>query len=385
MDIVTNLVDQFLNLVAPPVSFFSLCFFLPPFLLLKSFLSVLGYIFSEDVAGKVVLITGASSGIGENLAYEYARRGDCLALVARRQNRLRAVADNALEIGSPDVIAINGDVSKVEDCRRSVEETINHFGRCEFEFWGNYFKNLICSFCLLNSIELCTNSTFDAVDHLVNNAGIGMACMFEESIDTTEFRNIMDTNFWGASFTTRFALPHLRDTKGKIAVLSSASWLPTPRMSIYNASKAALRSLFETLRVEVGSDVKITIVTPGFVESELTRGKFVVRDGKVVVDPDMRDVVVSAMPVAPAAGSAKAIVDSVCRGDRYLTVPSWFRVTYHWKVSCPEVIEWVLRLFFIPSSGSPDEEALSKKIVDYTGIKNILYPSTIQSPELKVD
>ncbi|XP_038684988.1 11-beta-hydroxysteroid dehydrogenase A-like isoform X3 [Tripterygium wilfordii] len=352
MDIVTNLVDQFLNLVAPPVSFFSLCFFLPPFLLLKSFLSVLGYIFSEDVAGKVVLITGASSGIGENLAYEYARRGDCLALVARRQNRLRAVADNALEIGSPDVIAINGDVSKVEDCRRSVEETINHFGR---------------------------------LDHLVNNAGIGMACMFEESIDTTEFRNIMDTNFWGASFTTRFALPHLRDTKGKIAVLSSASWLPTPRMSIYNASKAALRSLFETLRVEVGSDVKITIVTPGFVESELTRGKFVVRDGKVVVDPDMRDVVVSAMPVAPAAGSAKAIVDSVCRGDRYLTVPSWFRVTYHWKVSCPEVIEWVLRLFFIPSSGSPDEEALSKKIVDYTGIKNILYPSTIQSPELKVD
>ncbi|PON95733.1 Short-chain dehydrogenase/reductase [Trema orientale] len=344
-----ELVHTLLNLTAPTFTFFSLLFFYPPCLFFRFFQSILSTIFSENIAGKVVLITGASSGIGEHLAYEYAIRGACLALVARREDRLRDVVEQAREIGSPDVLMIRADVSKVEDCKRIVDETTDHFGR---------------------------------LDHLVNNAGISGVSMFEEISDITALRGLMDTNFWGSAYTTRFAIPHLKRSRGKIVVLSSsASWLPAPRMSIYNASKAALFMLFETLRVEVGPDINITIVTPGYIESELTQGKFLDKEGKMIFDPDLRDVQISAIPVRTVRSCAKAIVKSALRGQRYLTEPAWFKVTYIWKVACPEIIEWGYRLFFLTRPGAEATEAPSKKILDFTGAKNVLYPSTLQSPQ----
>lgn len=345
-----ELIHSFLNLVSPPLTFFSLLFFLPPFWALKFFLSTVRTIFSEHVAGKVVLITGASSGIGEHLAYEYAKRGACLALAARREHQLEEVADAARQIGSPDVITIRADVSKVEDCRRLVEDTVIHFGR---------------------------------LDHLVNNAGITCASLLEDATNVTNFRPVMETNFWGSVYTTRFAIPHLRNSNGKIVVISSAaSWLPAPRMAVYNASKAALLSFFETLRVELGGDMHITIVTPGYIESELTQGKFLMQDGKMDVDQDLRDVQVGAVPVGSVINCAKAIVNSAVRGERYLTQPSWFRVTYIWKVFCPEILEWSYRMMFLTRSGAPAAEAASKQILDSTGAKRILYPSSIiRSPE----
>ncbi|XVE56545.1 hypothetical protein DITRI_Ditri04bG0019600 [Diplodiscus trichospermus] len=353
-DQIMDLIHKFLNLVAPPFTVFSLIFFLPPFYLFKFFLSTLRSIFSENLEGKVVIITGASSGIGENLAYEYARSGARLALTARREKSLQEVADRARDLGSPEVIAIRADVSKVDDCKRLVEETVNHFG---------------------------------GLDHLVNNAGIYSLCMFEEAPpDMANFRAVMDTNFWGSVYTTRFAIPHLKNSKGKIIVMSSAaSWMNDPRISVYCASKAAMAAFFETLRIELGSNVNITIVTPGFIESEITQGKYLLKEGKMEVEQDMRDVQVSAIPVATASGCAEAIVNSACRGDRYLTQPSWFRVTYLWKVFFPEVIEWGYRLFYFSSPGAPRQEAPSKRILDFTGAKKVLYPTTIQSSEIKTD
>ncbi|KAL0318896.1 UNVERIFIED_CONTAM: 11-beta-hydroxysteroid dehydrogenase 1A [Sesamum angustifolium] len=142
-----DLIHTFLNLTAPPFTFFFLLFFLPPFQIFKFFLSILGTLFSEDVAGKVVVITGASSGIGESLAYEYAKRGACLVLAARRERSLQDVAERARDLGSPDVVVVRADVSKVEDCRKVVDQTMNRFGR---------------------------------LDHLVNNAGITSISMLEE-------------------------------------------------------------------------------------------------------------------------------------------------------------------------------------------------------------
>ncbi|KAF8390678.1 hypothetical protein HHK36_025205 [Tetracentron sinense] len=121
-------------------------------------MSILSSIFSENVAGKVVLITGASSGIGEHLAYEYARRGACLVLVARRETRLREVAERACGFGSPEVVVVRADVSKVDDCRRFVDETVNHFGR---------------------------------LDHLLNNAGVASVCKFEDATDITKLVPVM--------------------------------------------------------------------------------------------------------------------------------------------------------------------------------------------------
>ncbi|OWM65507.1 hypothetical protein CDL15_Pgr009097 [Punica granatum] len=335
-----EIIHKFLNLVAPPFTFFSLCFLLPPLYTFRFFLFALTSIISEDLAGKY-------------LAYEYARRGACLALVARREASLREVADRAHDFGAPDVAVIPADVSKVDDCKRLVNETINHYGR---------------------------------LDHLVNNAGIHSICKFEDVTDVITFRAVMDTNYWGSVYTTRFAVPYLRNSRGKIVVLSSsASWLPAPRTSFYNASKAALSSMFETLRVELGPEIGITIVTPGFIESELTRGKYWSREGKLEVDRDMRDVLVGMMPVGLAEGCAKSIVNSACRGDRYLTEPSWFKATYLWKVFCPELVEWSYRMMFLASPGAPPTEAPSKKMVDLLGAKKLLYPGTIQTPEVKTD
>ncbi|XP_019171412.1 PREDICTED: 11-beta-hydroxysteroid dehydrogenase 1B-like [Ipomoea nil] len=341
-----DIIHKFLNLVAPPITFFSLLLFWPPFQVFKFFLSILSSIFAEDVAGKVVIITGASSGIGEHLAYEYAKRGVCLALAARRERSLEEVAKAAVELGAPDAIAIQADVSNVDDCKRIVDQTISRFGR---------------------------------LDHLVNNAGTMCVSSLEEAEDVTNFRSVMDINFWGSVYMTRFAAPYLRKNDGRIIAISSfAEWLPVPRMSVYNASKAAVFQFFETLRIEFGADIKITLVTPGFIESELTQGKHLDKDAQLDVNTDVWDAQMSIMPVEKVEGCAKAILDGACRGERYVTHPTWFKVTQWWKVFFPEVVEGAQRLLDISWPGSPAHETLGKKILELTSANKLIYPDTIQ-------
>uniref|UniRef100_A0A7N0U700 Ketoreductase domain-containing protein n=1 Tax=Kalanchoe fedtschenkoi TaxID=63787 RepID=A0A7N0U700_KALFE len=348
-----DLIHSFFNMVAVPFTVFWLCLIVPPYAFFKLCSSALGSLFKEDLAGKAVIITGASSGIGEHVAYEYARKGACLVLVARRENSLREVADNARQIGSPDVITVCADVARHDDCSRVIHDTMSHFGR---------------------------------LDHLVNNAGVTHANFLEEVPNMVEMRPIMDVNFWGAVYMTRLAVPYLRSTRGKIAVVSSAAaWLPIPRHTFYNASKAALVALFETLRVELGQDIAITIVTPGWVESEMTQGKFMMPGGEMQVDQELRDVQVSAFPVLSVHRCAEAIVNSVARGDRYLTEPAWFRTTYFWKVFCPEILEWIYHFMFLSSPGGSSKETPSKKILDFTGAKKLFYPDTILTHEVKTE
>lgn len=301
-----DLIHKVLNIVLPPITLILLLLFLPSFLVSKFISRIKRSINSEMVAGKVVLITGASSGIGEYLAYEYARRGACLALAARRQERLRAVADRARALGSPDVIVIPTDVSKVEDSERFINEAVNHFGK---------------------------------LDHLVNNAGVIQIDMFEDCKQISDFATLTNTNFWGSVYTTHFAIPHLRKSKGRIVGISSiAGWCSVPRMSFYCASKAAITSFYETLRAEVGSDIGITIVTPGVVESEMSQGDF------------LSKAQLEFVPVESTERCAKAIVDSACRGDGYLIEPSWARMSFLLKVLCPEVLEWWFHMVLVAKS-----------------------------------
>ncbi|XP_074331511.1 11-beta-hydroxysteroid dehydrogenase A-like isoform X1 [Apium graveolens] len=99
--------------------------------------------------------------------------------------------------------------------------------------------------------------------------------MFEDYEDVCDHKSVMDVNFRGSVYCTQFAIPHLKQSRGKIIVISSVlGWSNCPKLSIYGATKAALISFFETLRVEVGSEIGITIVTPGLVDSEITDNKF---------------------------------------------------------------------------------------------------------------
>ncbi|KAL3535069.1 hypothetical protein ACH5RR_003530 [Cinchona calisaya] len=268
------------------------------------------YFSNKDIKGKVVLITGASSGIGEHLTYEYAKRGACLVIIARRENLLKDVAEKARKLGSPDVVPIRADVLKVDDCKRFVEEAVNHFGR---------------------------------LDHVVNNAGIVSMCLIEDAADITNLQSVMDVNFWGSVYPTYFAIPHLKRTKGSILVnASSAAILNPPGLSIYSASKAALVSFYETMRVELAPDISITIATPGHVESEIIEGKHLTKEGTTEVNTELVNAFIDSdqLPIMSSNDCAKAFVDSVCRKERYVTVPKWFKVFFLLNTLCPEIIEW---------------------------------------------
>ncbi|PWA46723.1 glucose/ribitol dehydrogenase [Artemisia annua] len=237
------MIHTILNVVVPVVSILLLVVLVPAIWLFNLLRFCFKSIYPEELSGKVILITGASSGIGEHLAIEFAKEGACLALVARREKELNMVAQMAKSMGSPDVIVIPADVSKVEDCKNFVDQTIKHFGR---------------------------------MDYFVSNAAISTFGLFEDQTCVTRHASVMDVNFWGAVYTTHFVLPHLRRSMGKIiAICSTGSWFATPRVSIYNASKAAALSFFETLRIEVGSDVGITVITPGMVETSLVSDEWV--------------------------------------------------------------------------------------------------------------
>ncbi|XP_020697957.1 LOW QUALITY PROTEIN: 11-beta-hydroxysteroid dehydrogenase 1B-like [Dendrobium catenatum] len=309
--------------------------------------------YKEDVGGKVILITGASSGIGEELAYQYATKGASLVLVARREQALKEVAIAALGKGSPDVLVIKADISIQSECKRVIEEAIAHFTK---------------------------------LNHLVLNAGLVSSSLFDEITNISAFNRIMDINFWGAVYTTYYAIPHLKNSRGNIIVTTSiAGRVPPARMSFYNASKAALIRFYETLRAELGSDIRITILTPGFIASELTKGKFLQKGGEIAVNEEIRDVQIGFFPVGCTDKFAEIVVESACRGDEYVTWPSWYQPLHALMFFAPEIINWYSRLLYVTKPGADSSKALSRKILEATGAKKFLYPTSIRSSTIKMD
>ncbi|CAN1242264.1 11-beta-hydroxysteroid dehydrogenase A [Linum perenne] len=152
---------------------------------------------------------------------------------------------------------------------------------------------------------------------------------------------------------------------------------------MFQASKAATVALFETLRVELSPDIGVLIVTPGYVESELTVGKFMTGEGRLEVDQELRDAKVGLTPVVSVVSTARAIVKSACRGDKYLTVPAWVRTTWIWKVLCPDAVELAFRLFF--TGGGTKIGAPTKTMLDITGAQRMMYPDSIQNPGIKTE
>ncbi|CDY09733.1 BnaC07g33280D [Brassica napus] len=292
-----------LNILLPPLTIIFLFLFYPIYLFIKLLNCVRKHLCVENVAGKVVLITGASSGIGEHVAYEYAKKGADLALVARREDRLQIVADTSRKLGSRDVIIIPGDVTKINDCMKFISETISHFGK---------------------------------VDHLINNAGVSQTVLFENFSQIQDANPIMDTNFWGSTYITYYAIPHLRKSKGKIVVIASAAAkIAIPVATIYSASKAALLGFYEALRIELNPDIKVTIVFPGLISTDMTTPEIIKRHGS--------DFMVS----EPVSRCAKAIFQGVCRGEEYVETPSWIKWFFLVKSVCPEVINSIFNYSFL--------------------------------------
>ena len=185
---------------------------------------------------KVVVVTGASSGIGRSLSIEFARNGYNVVAAARKVDQLESVKKDIEKAGGKALIVAT-DVSKESDCERLMAETMTTFGR---------------------------------IDVLINNAGISMRAVFEKT-DLNVIRQLMDINFWGTVYCTKFALPHLLKSKGSVVGISSiAGKKGLPGRTGYSASKFAMEGFLETLRTEnLKTGLHVLVACPGFTASNI--------------------------------------------------------------------------------------------------------------------
>ncbi len=185
----------------------------------------------RDFKDKVVIITGASSGIGEALAVEFASLGARVAIAARSEEKLAELAADIASRGG-EVLAVATDVSREEDCRALVDKTVEAFG---------------------------------GVDVLVCNAGISMRAVLDD-VDPEVLRRLMDVNFWGTVYCTKYALPWLQSSRGSVVGVSSVAGLHgLPGRTGYSASKYAMTGFLETVRIEnLKKGLHVMIACPGF-------------------------------------------------------------------------------------------------------------------------
>lgn len=183
---------------------------------------------------KVVVITGGSSGIGKALVTEMLQHGARVSVCGRKQEALQALAQ---EVNNPHLLTVVADVSKEEDCKRFIDESITVFGK---------------------------------VDVLINNAGLTMRALFRDAgLDV--LKTLMDINFWGTVYCTKYAFPSLLANKGTVVGVSSiAGYRGLPGRTGYSASKFAMQGFLEALRTEnLHTGVNVMWVSPGFTASNI--------------------------------------------------------------------------------------------------------------------
>ena len=185
---------------------------------------------------KVVIITGASSGIGKACAWIFAQAGAKVVLAARSLEKLKLVCKELQEAGFT-ALAVQADVSNEADCKRLISKTI-------VEFQG--------------------------VDVIINNAGISMRATLEQA-EVSVIRQLMEINFFGTVYCTKYALPYLLKSKGSVVGVSSiAGYKGLPARTGYSAAKFAMHGFLESLRLEnLKKGLHVLIACPGFTASNI--------------------------------------------------------------------------------------------------------------------
>ena len=255
----------------------------------------------NNLAGKSVLITGASEGIGRALALELAPLGARLALNARSPQRLQATARDCMALGA-EAVALPGDVSQRQDCQGLVAATVERFGR---------------------------------LDVLVNNAGITMWSRFDAIVDFSVFERLLAVNYLGPMWLSAAALPHLKHSRGLIVAIASIAGLTgVPERTGYAASKHAMVGFFESLRIELrGSGVAVSIVAPDFVVSQIHR-RAVGPDGKPLGTTPMQE-----SRIMSADKCARLTVRAMQRRQRLAILSARGRVGRWARLVAPGVVD----------------------------------------------
>lgn len=266
---------------------------------------------------KVVIITGASSGIGLACAKAFACRGAKIVIAARTFEKLIGIEEEIRDCGY-QVLAVQTDVSKEEDCKNLIEQTVKTYGK---------------------------------IDILVNNAGISMRALFKD-LDLNVMKRLMDVNFWGTVYCTKYALPHLLKTKGSlIAVSSIAGFHGLPGRAGYSASKFAIHGFMETVRIEnLKKGLHVMILSAGFTSSNIRKSALDGTGKQQGESPRDEDKMMKPEEVAMAM--IKAIKNK--KRNKILTIEG--KVAALLQRILPTVVDWGAYQKFAKEPNSPLKE-----------------------------
>ncbi len=265
-----------------------------------------------EFKNKIVIITGASSGIGEALALAFGQLGARVVLGARSAEKLTAVAETIRQNGG-SAVCCPTDVTQEEDCQRLIQTAI--------DTWGG-------------------------IDILICNAGISMRAILDD-VQLDVLRRLMEVNFWGTVYCTKYALPYLQQSHGTVVGVSSVAGLHgLPGRTGYSASKYAMTGFLETVRIEnLKKGLHVMIACPGFTASNVrfaaltadgtSQGKTPREEGKMM----------------SAAEVAQRIIRGIRRRKRLVLMEYEGRCTHFIKKFAPALLD---RLFYMVMAREPD-------------------------------
>ncbi|MGD2027992.1 MAG: SDR family oxidoreductase [Anaerolineales bacterium] len=252
-----------------------------------------------------VILTGASVGIGRELAFQLADQGAKLVLAARNQDQLEEVAHICQARGG-QALAVPTDVADQDQVENLIRQAAEAFGR---------------------------------IDTLINNAGVSMWTYFEEIENPAVLEDIMQTNYMGSVYCTYYALPFLKQTKGRLVAISSlAGKTGVPTRSGYAASKHAIVGFFDTLRIELAKDgVSVTIIYPGFVLTEIRKRAFT-GDGQPLGKEPIQE-----KGALTAEECARRIVPAMAARKRELIMTPRGKIGQWLKLIAPRLVDQIAR------------------------------------------
>jgi short-subunit dehydrogenase len=250
---------------------------------------------------KSVLVTGASSGIGEELALQLAQAGARLALAARRKDRLESLAQKISELGISRPLVSECDVTRDGDLERAVAGAVHAFGKLDVVF---------------------------------ANAGFGVVAPLKK-LTLEDYRRQFETNVFGVLRTIYAALPELERSRGNLAIIGSvAGWVSSPGSSPYSMSKFALRALATAITSELRSTgIKVTLISPGFVASDIR-----ITDNHGTLHSGSKDPIPPRLIVSTPK-AVREILRAVARGKRERIVTGHGKVL----VAIERFAPWMLR------------------------------------------
>tara|TARA_B100000809_G_scaffold248499_1_gene278670 strand:- start:290 stop:1087 length:798 start_codon:yes stop_codon:yes gene_type:complete len=258
-------------------------------------------------AGKTVVITGASSGLGAALAEGVAKAGGALALLARDAERLRAVAESCRAAGAR-VVEVQGDVVDPGACESLISSAL---------------------------------AEFSSIDYLVLNAGVSMWALFEEIEELSLFSKIMDTNYQGAVNCVHHGLAALKESGGLLVAISSIQGLTgVPSHTGYCASKHALQGFCDSLRIELkGTGVDVLTVLPSWVSGTGLRSRALGTEGEAI-GSEAKGHRSSAVPLDRLVAK---VLRAMRKRRRLLYVPGYMRIIPLLKALCPCFLDWIIK------------------------------------------